>query len=145
MYQTMPAATNTGRKDTKGRSIWKGPRGGEFVMIKGEKRPPAKGHYTNTGEKNAIGRTIVRGSRGKQYAIGADGRRTTIHRGVSFNGPTQSLPKYSGGSKQGVAVDTGRKDADGRIIWRGPRGGLFVKTSRTKTGKAAPRKTASRR
>jgi hypothetical protein len=41
----MPAAANvnTGKKDTKGRTIFKGPRGGLFVRVNGKKQKPATG------------------------------------------------------------------------------------------------------
>jgi hypothetical protein len=37
------ASHNTGKKDAKGRSIWKGPRGGLYVMSAGKKVKPATG------------------------------------------------------------------------------------------------------
>jgi hypothetical protein len=40
-------ATNTGKKDAKGRVIFKGPRGGEFVMTSaGKKGKPSVGRIT---------------------------------------------------------------------------------------------------
>ncbi len=36
-------STNTGKKDTKGRTIHKGPRGGKYVMSGGKKLKPATG------------------------------------------------------------------------------------------------------
>lgn len=75
--------TNTGRKDAKGRTIWKGPRGGEFVRTPdGRKRVPAKGRgnrstaATNTGDRNARGRTIFRGPRGGIFVLLPSGRKT---------------------------------------------------------------------
>jgi PBCV-specific basic adaptor domain len=43
--KTAPKKTshNTGKKDAKGRSIWKGPRGGKYVMSAGKKVKPATG------------------------------------------------------------------------------------------------------
>jgi len=43
----MAKAENTGRKDAKGRAIFKGPRGGEFVMTSsGRKSKPSVGRLT---------------------------------------------------------------------------------------------------
>lgn len=46
MAPTKPSSKNTGKKDAKGRSIWKGPRGGLYVMSAGKKVKPATGHKT---------------------------------------------------------------------------------------------------
>jgi hypothetical protein len=35
--------TNTRKKDAKGRTVWEGPRGGEFVMVNGRRAVPATG------------------------------------------------------------------------------------------------------
>lgn len=35
------AQVNTGRVDVQGRTIWQGPRGGQYVMVNGKKRQPA--------------------------------------------------------------------------------------------------------
>ncbi len=43
MAPTKTASKNTGKKDAKGRSIWKGPRGGMYVMSAGKKIAPATG------------------------------------------------------------------------------------------------------
>lgn len=37
---------NTGKKDAKGRSIWKGPRGGLYVMSAGKKVAPSTARKT---------------------------------------------------------------------------------------------------
>jgi uncharacterized coiled-coil DUF342 family protein len=43
----MAKAENTGRKDAKGRAIFKGPRGGEFVVTSsGKKSKPSVGRLT---------------------------------------------------------------------------------------------------
>lgn len=43
MAPTKQTSKNTGKKDAKGRSIWKGPRGGLYVMSAGKKVAPAHG------------------------------------------------------------------------------------------------------
>jgi len=77
-------ATNTGRKNSQGRTIFRGPRGGEYVLGAGGRvirsftrastpaapapvaATPAAG---NTGNKNTKGRTIYRGPRGGEYVL----------------------------------------------------------------------------
>jgi hypothetical protein len=75
-------ATNTGRKNSQGRTIFRGPRGGEYVLGAGGRvirsftpaaaapapvaATPATG---NTGNKNTKGRTIYRGPRGGEYVL----------------------------------------------------------------------------
>jgi hypothetical protein len=77
-------ATNTGRKNSQGRTIFRGPRGGEYVIGAGGRvirsftrastpaapalvaATPAPG---NTGNKNTKGRTIYRGPRGGEYVL----------------------------------------------------------------------------
>ena len=77
-------ATNTGRKNTKGRIIFRGPRGGEYVLGAGGRvirsfTPAAAAAPVaaaaapalpgNTGNKNTKGRTIYRGPRGGEYVL----------------------------------------------------------------------------
>jgi len=78
-------ATNTGHTNSQGRTIFRGPRGGEYVLGAGGKvirkfkavvpaaapapvvvAPAAPG---NTGQKNTKGRTIYRGPRGGEYVL----------------------------------------------------------------------------
>ena len=55
--------TDTGKKDAKGRIIYKGPRGGEFVRgAAGKKLPPAGGGGAKTvaaGKKMTDGKKMV--------------------------------------------------------------------------------------
>ena len=76
-------ATNTGRKNSQGRTIFRGPRGGEYVLGAGGRvirsftraSTPAPVAATpapvagNTGNKNTKGRTIYRGPRGGEYVL----------------------------------------------------------------------------
>ena len=76
-------ATNTGRKNSQGRTIFRGPRGGEYVLGVGGRvirsftraSTPAPVAATpapvagNTGNKNTKGRTIYRGPRGGEYVL----------------------------------------------------------------------------
>ena len=72
---------NTGEKNTKGRTIFRGPRGGEYVLngtrkIRSFKKAAAPAPVVaahagpgNTGNKNTKGRTIYRGPRGGEYVL----------------------------------------------------------------------------
>jgi len=72
---------NTGEKNTKGRTIFRGPRGGEYVLngtrkIRSFKKAAAPAPVVaahsgpgNTGKKNTKGRTIYRGPRGGEYVL----------------------------------------------------------------------------
>ena len=80
---------NTGQKNTKGRTIYRGPRGGEYVLgpagrkIRSFKKVSATAAAPvaaatlpgNTGNRNTSGRVIYRGPRGGEYVIGAGGRK----------------------------------------------------------------------
>ena len=78
---------NTGEKNTKGRTIFRGPRGGEYVLngtrkIRSFKKAAAPAPVVaahsgpgNTGQKNTKGRTIYRGPNGGEYVIGFGGRK----------------------------------------------------------------------
>jgi hypothetical protein len=98
----MPAAANvnTGKKDTKGRTIFKGPRGGLFVRVNGKKQKPATGRAAPAARSPA---------RSPARAPAATGN-----------------------------VNTGQVDGKGRTIFRGPRGGLFVRANGKKQKPAAP-------
>ncbi|AGE57592.1 PBCV-specific basic adaptor domain-containing protein [Acanthocystis turfacea Chlorella virus NTS-1] len=56
----MEKATNTGKKDAKGRAIYKGPRGGEFVKSSSGRRV-----------KPAVGRVSSKALREKAQALSA--------------------------------------------------------------------------
>ena len=76
-------ATNTGRKNAYGHTIYRGPRGGEYVLgfggrkIRTFRRATAAAPVAaapaaapgNTGNKNTKGRTIYRGPRGGEYVL----------------------------------------------------------------------------
>ena len=80
---------NTGQKNTKGRTIYRGPRGGEYVLgpagqkIRSFKKVSATAAAPvaaatlpgNTGNRNTSGRVIYRGPRGGEYVIGVGGRK----------------------------------------------------------------------
>jgi len=73
---------NTGQKNVYGRTIYRGPRGGEYVLAadgrkirtfrRAEPVPTGPG---NTGQRNTLGRVIYRGPRGGEYVLGAGGRK----------------------------------------------------------------------
>ena len=78
---------NTGQKNTHGRTIYRGPRGGEYVLgpagrkIRSFTRAPAAAAPVvaatgpgYTGQKNILGRFIFRGPRGGEYVIGPTGQ-----------------------------------------------------------------------
>ena len=79
---------NTGQKNTHGRVIYRGPRGGEYVLgpagrkIRSFTRAPAAAPAPvaaaapgNTGHRNTLGRVIYRGPRGGEYVLGPGGRK----------------------------------------------------------------------
>jgi hypothetical protein len=79
---------NTGQKNTHGRTIYRGPRGGEYVLgpagrkIRSFTRAPAAAAPVvaatgpgYTGQKNILGRFIFRGPRGGEYVIGPTGQK----------------------------------------------------------------------
>lgn len=82
---------NTGQKNTLGRVIYRGPRGGEYVLgpagrkIRSFTRAPvaaapapvpvAAAGPGNTGHRNTLGRVIYRGPRGGEYVLGPGGRK----------------------------------------------------------------------
>jgi len=72
---------NTGQRNTSGRVIYRGPRGGEYVLgaggrkIRSFMRAPAPAATALTGNRNTHGRVIHRGPRGGEYVIGAGGRK----------------------------------------------------------------------
>lgn len=79
-------ALDTGNRNTKGRSIMRGPRGGLYVVVDGKRRAPAGSRRRapreprerepagNTGDRNTKGRPIMRGPRGGLYVV-VDGKR----------------------------------------------------------------------
>ena len=94
-------ATNTGRKNSQGRTIFRGPRGGEYVLGAGGRvirsftrastpaaaaapapvaSTPAAG---NTGNKNTKGRTIYRGPRGGEYVLNGTRKIRTFTRATA--------------------------------------------------------------
>ena len=87
---------NTGQKNTHGRTIYRGPRGGEYVLgpagrkIRSFTKAPAAAAPVaaavaaapaaavgpgNTGHKNTHGRAIYRGPRGGEYVLGPTGQK----------------------------------------------------------------------
>jgi len=78
---------NTGQKNTHGRTIYRGPRGGEYVLgptgrkIRSFTKAPAAPALAsatgpgNTGQRNTLGRKIYRGPRGGEYVLGPTGRK----------------------------------------------------------------------
>jgi hypothetical protein len=92
-------ATNTGRKNSQGRTIFRGPRGGEYVLGAGGRvirsftrastpAAPAPVAATpalpgNTGNKNTKGRTIYRGPRGGEYVLNGTRKIRTFTRATT--------------------------------------------------------------
>ena len=92
---------NTGQKNTKGRTIYRGPRGGEYVIgaggskirsfkkVSGAAAPasaaaPAPAPVAgNTGNKNTKGRTIYRGPRGGEYVLNGTRKIRTFTRATA--------------------------------------------------------------
>ena len=74
---------NTGQRNTSGRVIYRGPRGGEYVLGAGGRKirsftkaaAPAAAAAALTGNRNILGRVIHRGPRGGEYVLGAGGRK----------------------------------------------------------------------
>ena len=76
---------NTGQKNTHGRTIYRGPRGGEYVLgpaglkIRSFTKAPAAAAPVpgpgNTGQRNILGRVIYRGPRGGEYVLGPGGKK----------------------------------------------------------------------
>jgi len=75
---------NTGQRNTQGRTIYRGPRGGEYVLgpgarkIRTFRRAPAAAAPAAAalpGNRNILGRVIHRGPRGGEYVLGVGGRR----------------------------------------------------------------------
>lgn len=92
---------NTGQKNTHGRTIYRGPRGGEYVLGPAGRKirsftkapaaaapvaaaPAAAAGPGNTGHKNILGRAIYRGPRGGEYVLGPTGQKIrTFTRGLA--------------------------------------------------------------
>jgi hypothetical protein len=78
---------NTGQQNKYGRTIFRGPRGGEYVLgfggrkIRSFTRAPAAAPVAvaaapgNTGQRNILGRVIHRGPRGGEYVLGPTGQK----------------------------------------------------------------------
>ena len=72
---------NTGHHNLYGRTIYRGPRGGEYVLgpggrkIRSFARVPAPAAAAPAGNRNTHGRIIHRGPRGGEYVLGAGGRK----------------------------------------------------------------------
>ena len=93
---------NTGQKNTKGRTIYRGPRGGEYVLSAGGWKitkftkastaaaapapaaaPTPAPVAGNTGQKNTKGRTIFRGPRGGEYVLNGTRKIRTFTRATA--------------------------------------------------------------
>jgi hypothetical protein len=84
-FSHLHEGTNSGEKDTMGRVIWHGPRGGKFVISTIGKRVPyvnesLKRKVNNhkmefTGEVDRKGRKIYKGKSGGKFIITNSGRR----------------------------------------------------------------------
>ena len=96
-------ATNTGRKNTKGRTIFRGPRGGEYVLGAGGRvirsfTPAAAAAAAapalpgNTGNKNTKGRTIFRGPRGGEYVLNGTRKIRSFTRATAGPAPVAAAP-----------------------------------------------------
>ena len=99
-------ATNTGRKNSQGRTIFRGPRGGEYVLGAGGRvirsftrastpaAAPAPVAATaaagNTGNKNTKGRTIYRGPRGGEYVLNGTKKVRTFTRATAAAAETRA-------------------------------------------------------
>ena len=74
---------NTGQRNTSGRVIYRGPRGGEYVLGAGGRKIRSFTRATAApapaaavpGNRNTSGRVIHRGPRGGEYVLGAGGRK----------------------------------------------------------------------
>lgn len=105
--------TLTGRRDALGRTVYRGPRGGEYVLTaRGKSKPSTASRMAPalTGRTNARGRSIYQGPRGGEFVRLASGRKG----------------KPSVASRR-APTPTGRTDAMGRTVYRGQRGGTFVR------------------
>lgn len=137
-------ALNTGRKDAKGRIIYKRASGTEFVRAigpDGKKRQqaPSKGRssssrsgsaYTLTGGQNARGRAIYTSAKGRRVV------KLTSPSGKHYWGaPAQT--------KVGHHEATAFSNLHGRAIHTGPKGALYVLDSAGKRKVPARRKGAS--
>ena len=103
---------NTGLKDGKGRTIWRGPRGGLYVRgpsgtkIRPAQRPAAAQNTDNTGQKDGKGRTIWRGPKGGLYVRGPSG--TKIRPAKGGGGRPQPQPQRPFGALTGWMGGGGR-------------------------------------
>lgn len=83
---------NTGHTNTKGRTIYQGPRGGEYVLGAGGRKIRSFTRVTApavaaAGNRNTHGRIIHRGPRGGEYVLGPGGRKIR-----SFTRATAAAP-----------------------------------------------------
>ena len=102
-------ATNTGRKNSQGRTIFRGPRGGEYVLGAGGRvirsftrastpaaapapAAPVAALPGNTGNKNTKGRTIYRGPRGGEYVLNGTRKVRSFTRAPAAAAPVAAVP-----------------------------------------------------
>ena len=98
---------NTGQRNAYGHTIYRGPRGGEYVLgfggrkIRTFRRAPAAAAAapvvaaTGPGNKNIHGRTIYRGPRGGEYVIGPTGRKIRTFRRAPAAAVVAAIPPAS--------------------------------------------------
>jgi hypothetical protein len=86
---------NTGQKNSQGRTIYRGPRGGEYVLrADGFKlRTFTRAHAAAAaaaapGNRNILGRVIHRGPRGGEYVLGPGGRKIRTFTRAAAPAPT---------------------------------------------------------
>ena len=82
---------NTGHTNAQGRTIYQGPRGGEYVLGPGGRKIRSFTRVTApaaaAGHRNTHGRIIHRGPRGGEYVLGSGGRKIR-----SFTRATAAAP-----------------------------------------------------
>ena len=153
-YSIMPPAanTNSGKKDAKGRTIWIGPRGGEFVRgAEGKKLPVAKGKgkvstgvqrmtspAINTERVNAKKRKVFKDSKGRTYVKQGDKKvyvkKTFTPERNPVAAPARSQvinieKKVDAKKSKGFVdlFDTGKVNAQKRKVFKDLRGRTYVK------------------
>ena len=118
-----------------GRLIHMGPRGGFYVLVNGKKLKPAKGRVTMKPkaktptpkvpspirEMNGLGRLIHMGPRGGLYVL-VNGKKLKPAKGRAKT-PT---PKVPSPPKAKSKPQEGDSNSKGRLIHKGPHGGLYV-------------------
>jgi hypothetical protein len=100
---------NTGQRNTSGRVIYRGPRGGEYVLGSGGRKirsftkaaapaaapvaPAPAPAAAVPGNRNTSGRVIYRGPRGGEYVLGAGGRKIrSFTRAAAAAAPVAAVP-----------------------------------------------------